>query len=180
MHLKIPYIKYLFVEQVITKVYKKQIKLLTPDDILQNVLSHNPLWFNLNTRPPLIKDMSLTSKEAPCLYPLTTKLKVKKSVEFFREDFMELALISMKSFCDTYEVKRCCFIFSESRRKTVLKELETIPRVDFINVTKNAYFSYGRVYLKAYAILYHRIDYLEKKCEIDLQNWKDYLFVENI
>lgn len=161
-------------EQVITKVYKKQIKLLSPDDILQNVLSRDPLWFKLNTRSTLAKTVSVTDED-PCRFPLITKLKVFKSVEFLREDFMELALISMMSFCDTYEVKRCCCLFSQSRKQMVIKELETSPRVDFINVSSNAYFTYGREYLKAYAILHTKIQYLEKKCEIDLKNWKAFL-----
>ncbi|KAL5290272.1 hypothetical protein ACFFRR_009924 [Megaselia abdita] len=174
-YLKIPYIKFLFVDQVITKVYQKQIKLHSPDDILRTVLSNDPLWFQLNTKPES-QNLLSNNNEEPCLFPLITKLKVHKSVEFFREDFMELALISMKCFCDTYDVKRCCFLFSVSRRDIVLKEIENEPKVDFINVASDAFFAYGREYLKAYAILYNKIDYLERKCQVDLKNWKEFLF----
>lgn len=163
-------------DQLFIKVYQKQLNLRSPDEILGSVLCHSPLWSTLNKRPTLEKALSSTKDQDTCRFPLITKLKVHKSVEFFREDFMELALISMENFCDTFEVKRCCFIFSKSKKKIVVEELKTEPKIDFINIPSEAYFSYGRTYLKAYAILYTKINYLERKCEIDLSNWKAFLF----
>lgn len=176
-HLRTPYIKYLFVEQVITKVFNRKIELKSPEDILNHVISKKPLWFEFDVKGQKIEiEKSTTESER---FPLVSKIKVEKNVEFYRDDFMEMLLISLENFCDAFEVKRCCFLFSESRQKIVLEELRDKDKADFIAIPMTSYYKYGRDYLKSYAILFNQIDYLQKKCQVDLQKWKQFL-QENI